>query len=911
MMPNKDGGNEAIEAIGSDIGCEDSSGGTGPESKQKGPRKGFGSSVTNALSRSSNRKKKRSNSVPDEVNDDLDVKPKVVTESRRGSGGSIGVSWKAIKRAVSGNENNAEFSGSGSNSSISNYAIEGLDEREKTRKTPAFLSSRLPTKSSCSVKYPLNCNGDVKSLDEKRSVKIPGFLRLPLKSSTTSVGGNFSQPGDCSNSIVSAPTKLSSSLEKPTSSMEDSQASDFFDLDDIDRLGNEHEQEQEKEEVNDQDQSEDKYNDKGGGFIKMARKFDFALRLRKEKRSTVIGQIETMSLIDDVGESMTSGSSFASRGSISNRRLSRRQRCIELDHTRAQSSIELGQQYDKDDPDGNNSIERGNLKRFCSLHPDSKPMGYMHIRNAVLGASYSNTSADGSKSNEHTLASILLAISSKPNFCDVELVGENDEGIAAPKLVLACHGAVLEEMLFPVEKGDAGVRTHDVLYFPFASKQVLVALVHYCATLDLPKEMENDTNETNVRFISQLFIIAQLLKMTSLVSQTYRTARLIINKKPNLAASAFDECVILIKAGKINKWWGFPPLAEKKPLSARLVREESYLHDDLKGYALEYIRESPFQTLLDGGVQLLSPDSIEMVMSDPLMDADELNMFMILNSWVHLAKFEKSQKIDLGRKLMQNIQLCFIEPTHLTNYVKKCEFVSAEAVDTALTDIEFMMANLNPEDLERVEVEGAGEEDINGLYVRMEEDIGLGEEEILFVKEANEEEFGLDYGLYLWKGVWSISSCVDYSSILYTREVEERRSAMKCVKSKPPKWGWKCAGGSEPAPSCTWKPRKAEDRMRSSHSGMAPSIDKMKDEGVKATNADRSKRASITLSMMCDLPIDEDFENEYASLSQGLAANAEELRRETQSHLDEIAEMDCSERSSSTRDSMNDLKTFL
>ncbi len=839
MMPNKDGGNEVIEARGSDIGGGDGGGNGGSDVKQKGTLKGFGYSVANAISRSSNRKKQRSNSVPDDSNDELDVKPKVVTESRRGSQGSMSVGLKAIKRAMTGNENSAANSGNGFNNIVGNDAIKGLDESEKSGKMPAFLSSRLPTKSS-HMSYPAksHANGNVKSLDySERSVKTPGYLGLKLSSS--SAGGKSYHSGDLSNSIFSAPTKLSSS------SIEDSEVSDFFDVDDSETLGNE--QEQEKE--NEQDKSKDKDNDRGGGFLKMARKFDFALRLKKEKRATVIGQIEAMSLIDEVGESITSESSFASRGSIGNRRLSRRQRCIELEHVRAQSSIEFGQQSGKDEPDGNMSRERGNMKRFCSLCPDSKPMGYMHIRNAhVLDASHSNKSADLCESNAKTLSSILLATLSKANFCDVELVGKNDEGIAAPKLVLACHGAVLEEMLFPDKKGVPGVLTHDILYFPFASKQVLEALVHYCATLDLPNEMENDTTEANIRSISQLFIIAQLLKMSTLLSQTYRTARLIINKKPTLAASAFDECVILLKAGKSNDWWGFPPLAEKKPLSMRLVREESYLHDDLKGYALEYIRESPLQTLLEGGVQSLSPDSIEMVMSDPLMDADEFNMFMILNSWVHLAHVEKEQKIDLGRDLMQNIQLCFIEPIHLTNHVKKCEFVSAEAVDNALKDIEFMM--VNPEDLERVEIEGAGEEDINGLYVRMEEDIGLGEEEILFVKEANEEEFGVDYGLYLWKGVWSISSCVDYSNVLYTHEVEVRRGASNCVKSKPPKWGWKCVIGSQPAPSCTWKPRKAEDRKRSSHSGMAPSIDKMKDEGVRSTNADRSKRASITLSMM-------------------------------------------------------------
>jgi len=178
-------------------------------------------------------------------------------------------------------------------------------------------------------------------------------------------------------------------------------------------------------------------------------------------------------------------------------------------------------------------------------------------------------------------------------------------------------------------------------------------------------------------------------------------------------------------------------------------------------FLYSYLRDSPLTTLLEGGTIFLNKESIRAIICDQDMDVDEHTMFHILNTWV---KQDVDNNIETGKELVSNINLAYIKSDYLNNIVRKCGFVETSIIEKALRDIEEMLENQSPDEKEHVLVEGAGNKDINGIYVRMDEDIGLGEEEVMYVKEAQDDDdagYGADYGLYLLRSTWAITSCVE------------------------------------------------------------------------------------------------------------------------------------------------------
>lgn len=239
-------------------------------------------------------------------------------------------------------------------------------------------------------------------------------------------------------------------------------------------------------------------------------------------------------------------------------------------------------------------------------------------------------------------------------------------------------------------------------------------------------------------------------------------------------------------------------------------------------------------------------------------------MFHILSAWVKAAPIDNN--VEVGKSLVSHIKLSLIEPEYLNNQVKKCGFVDLKYVQDAQEEIQLMLANQSIDDKERVIIENAGHTVVNGTYVRMEEDIGLGDEEIVFVREA-EDELDQDLGLYLWNGQWAISSCVDYSNIFYTCGVLDTKKTCSS-RLKPPKSGWKPVSGCEPPPICTWKPGKGDNKSKLAESRLAPTLDELKGSTSKSivpaisdvAKGDHAEYTNLTLSEMMNLPTDEEFE---------------------------------------------------
>lgn len=272
-------------------------------------------------------------------------------------------------------------------------------------------------------------------------------------------------------------------------------------------------------------------------------------------------------------------------------------------------------------------------------------------------------------------------------------------------------------------------------------------------------------------------------------------------------------------------------------------------------FDISFLRNSPLSTLMGGGIAFLGRGSIEAVISDQEMDVDELTMFSILNTWV---KHDKG-RIETGKLLVLDIRLAYIKPDYLNNLVRKCGFVESSAVDDALREIDKMLANDSPDKKEHVLVEGAGDHGINGIYVRIEEDIGLGSDEVMFVKEAGEGEYIQDYGLYRRRSTWAITSCSDHSNILYSCEVPDGDPS---ALYRAPKSGWEAVIGVDPAPNCTWNP--SQENLKTAAGGyVAPNLVGTREKSIEDLNRgdhDDGLARRYSLHTMLMLPSDEGHE---------------------------------------------------
>eukprot|EP00580_Thalassiosira_gravida_P019950 CAMPEP_0201660024 /NCGR_PEP_ID=MMETSP0494-20130426/2745_1 /ASSEMBLY_ACC=CAM_ASM_000839 /TAXON_ID=420259 /ORGANISM="Thalassiosira gravida, Strain GMp14c1" /LENGTH=744 /DNA_ID=CAMNT_0048137741 /DNA_START=290 /DNA_END=2524 /DNA_ORIENTATION=+ len=530
--------------------------------------------------------------------------------------------------------------------------------------------------------------------------------------------------------------------------------------------------------------------------------------------------------------------------------------------------------------------------------------GYMQLRAAHMlphQTSDASIAIGAGTASEHVISAKLLEISTKNNFCDIEIIagtkkgdGDDDEYdaavvVKAPSFLLAAHSIVFEEIFYPKKEEEddsteastaaaASTTTYSIIspttsddpqkiYIEFASQSTIEAVIHFCATLDLPPDLNTKANELNVRTISQLHLFAQLFKIHPLINETYRTARRMMNKDPSLVCAAFDECNVLLAQATCKNNWGLERGIQK--------------YDDLKAYALGYLRESPLVTLMgsNSGLRYLSESSIEAVICDQLIDVDEFNMWYILNSWVKTAPGTTEAKLACAQSLSSHIQLVFIDPLQLKTHIKKCGFVDPKTVEEALMEIKIMLENESPDDMERVIVEGAGDERVNGVYVLADAEVGLKTDEVIFLKEGDgdgdEDDDSDGFGLFLWGDTWGIASSMEYFNVLYSCDVHVRKGHSR---HKPPKWGWKCDGGTEAAPTCTWKPSKGEENSFNSNFGDAPALTNLTLE--KESSASEMRRntrshcgnalaASLTLSQMMALPEDADFHEDHCRYASG------------------------------------------
>jgi hypothetical protein len=204
--------------------------------------------------------------------------------------------------------------------------------------------------------------------------------------------------------------------------------------------------------------------------------------------------------------------------------------------------------------------------------------------------------------------------------------------------------------------------------------------------------------------------------------------------------------------------------------------------------------------------------------------------------------------------------LKFIEPALLNSQVKESGFFGDDKIDEAVRLITESLANRDPSEMERVLVEGSGTDIVNGIYCRVDGELGMGEEEVLFVKEAD-DGFS-DVGLYLWGTRWNIAMCVDFSNCFYS--CEDPRN--KCPHEFVPARNWVVEhGGSDPAPICTYLPNTRIGRLNILNNKLAPNLEEMLDPSIAEKRRssyfdkninDLPEKRTLTLEQMMNLPQD-------------------------------------------------------
>lgn len=506
---------------------------------------------------------------------------------------------------------------------------------------------------------------------------------------------------------------------------------------------------------------------------------------------------------------------------------------------------------------------------YHTPHNKKKPMGYMQLRHQF------NSSFSGPlDEDDNALSSIMLSGLKKKHLCDVKMIGKDGMTVRAPSFLLSAHSRVLDEMLFSKPEDAAPLTNeedseHDhfedaqdtladvdtdhgeadgkTIRVPFATKDAIKTALHLMASHELPLSRIGDSHEENVRTLTQVNVIMLYYKVRFLADEVDRAVRVLVNKKSNLASVVFDECNASMKIAGLDD----------KPK-----------RNELLTYVFDSIREKPGESLIDGGLRFLSPDSIQKIICDQKIDVDEITMFHILFSWTQVGPGEKGDRINVAKGLVVNVELTLLDAKYLNTRVRFCGFVDASAVNGAIKEIEDHLANLSPEEQEHVVVTGAGIDAVNGMYVRMEEDIGLEDEEAVFIKEASEDEIGGDYGLYLWRDSWAISPCVDYSNILYSHQSATASKGWE--RLKPPAKDWRAESGTAPAPVCEWKPAAAEESREGSNY-LAPRLSIHQDsfDVKKLTSSiqdiddgDHAEKKELNLDDMLNLPTDKDFEDD-------------------------------------------------
>jgi len=332
---------------------------------------------------------------------------------------------------------------------------------------------------------------------------------------------------------------------------------------------------------------------------------------------------------------------------------------------------------------------------------------------------------------------------------DVTLVGKDGVTVRASKYVLACRCQSLENKLYTPATCTTQQEQQQVVHMGDYTEIALQALVEYCFTgelLSFWKLHESLSHKTAVHYITELATLAHDYCFSPLEMQVYQLARRLMNQHPTTACLFYNTG-----------------------------------QRDVQHYARQTLQECPREALFSTNVTCLTPERLETLLSthDGLENLGEIKKVQLLQVWsegnnVQVARQCAAKYIDLSKIRLDQENVTTLKHSGLFHDD------DIPQATVCITDDEC--------NVERVVVEGAGMDSVNGVYYRE-----LDEEEV-------HEEVMYVYGnmtLYCWNDTWHIAPTCDLSNSLY-----------QCSASGTlvPTNKWQSVGGTSPAPRCTWMP---------------------------------------------------------------------------------------------------------
>lgn len=515
---------------------------------------------------------------------------------------------------------------------------------------------------------------------------------------------------------------------------------------------------------------------------------------------------------------------------------------------RQEDMIRLAIMSNSSGNDGNNDYEGGGMLQFVPPTVSS-PAIHQELLHQTRKHSFNRSASEGNldKLWVDTVNRNSLSLSSTGQLMDVTLVGKDGvSGVRASRALLATDSFILEDIFFKNREWGEYDAMESTLKFDYATNDVLRALVYHNFNDKLPIDFDiTSPTDIVVRKLAQLYHVACTYKFHDLAEDTNGALRKLINTRVVLACAAFDELSYQHGTGTV---------------------------DGIKRYALDSIRDMPMDTLLAGGLQWMKEESVEAIILDEEMDVDEFYRFKILSVWANTVVDvayggEKDDRASAAaRRLAKHIELKFIDTDLLLSQVQDSGYFDANTINDAVKARRDSLANSMYEK-ECVLVEGAGSDIVNGIYCRENDEVGVGEEEILFVKEADDGYS--DIGLYLYGTTWHIAMCADYSNSFYTCQdpLNKSNSDNDLVPSNQ----WVVMDGAVgPAPYCTYRRNAEMQGKRMRRSSLAPNLEEMIDPTIvekrrshcfDQTKGDVAEKRTMTLEQMMNLPVDQDCEN--------------------------------------------------
>jgi hypothetical protein len=302
----------------------------------------------------------------------------------------------------------------------------------------------------------------------------------------------------------------------------------------------------------------------------------------------------------------------------------------------------------------------------------------------------------------------LLEAINDEEMTDIALVGQDGISVHTNRFVLAARSKVLKRMLYGSfrEAKDSEIPFYDY------DGVILEAIVEYCCRNEIPKfRLYIHRNDTSARRLVQLFKAADYLELTGLAKLVAQMAHNLMARYPPLACAIYDEADFDTKVSKD---------------------------------ALLMIQSRPYVTLprdceTGGGMGCLSGSKLLSVYKDTEVKAGEPFLFEMLQQWEEFSDQPDSREVIFS--CAEHLLLENIEPQDLLGVVMKSGFCLEKNIMDAITQQAlrasqnrvWSLSSRGRQDLERILVEGAGRQNANGIYYRID---GLANGELYSKREV-------------------------------------------------------------------------------------------------------------------------------------------------------------------------------